>query len=259
MCQQALPTCMLLIALRFLHLQSPKLTKADVLLAVPLSPSFVVMIIRSDSFFDKSLWLELSTKFFFHLTAMAHPPQLLCFTLRALNSKHSCDSWHCTKARTIGIRERIVQCICSWSDMANPRTICWRCLFDFDFKLVVRMSLGLVSNMEALLYIMILKVNAHFLFLHESSCKCLESSWLPIWHISFVDDMLMTIMGFVWFLFGFCSVFSVKAAHGAGEAFYEKRSIDPPLSKLGEQQARQDAERFGCFRSRDFGDLRKWA
>lgn len=47
----------------------------------------------------------------------------------------------------------------------------------------------------------------------------------------------------------------MKAAHGAGEAFYEKRSIDPPLSKLGEQQARQDAECFGC-RSRDFGDLR---
>lgn len=176
MCQQALPTCMLLIALRFLHLQSPKLTKADVLLAVPLSPSFVVMIIRSDSFFDKSLWLELSTKFFFHLTAMAHPSHnFFAFPVEHSTSKRSCDSWHCTKARAVGIREQIVQCICSWSDMANPRTICWRCLF--DFKLVVRMSLGLVSNMEALLYIMILKVSAHFSsFLHESSCKCLESS-----------------------------------------------------------------------------------
>ena len=29
-----------------------------------------------------------------------------------------------------------------------------------------------------------------------------------------------------------------KAAHGSGEAFYGKRSIDPPLSKLGHQQAR---------------------
>jgi len=38
----------------------------------------------------------------------------------------------------------------------------------------------------------------------------------------------------------------LEAAHGAGEAFYEKRSIDPPLSKLGEQQALLLGKRLGA-------------
>ena len=151
MCQQALPTCMLLIALRFLHLQSPKLTKADVLLAVPRALALLWWSFGQIPSSTSHFGLSFPPSFFFHLTAMAHPSHnFFALPWEHSTSKHSCDSWHCTKARAVGIREQIVQCICSWSDMANPRTICWRCLF--DFKLVVRMSLGLVSNMEALLY-----------------------------------------------------------------------------------------------------------
>lgn len=38
----------------------------------------------------------------------------------------------------------------------------------------------------------------------------------------------------------------LEAAHGSGEAFYGKRSIDPPLSKLGHQQAELLGRRLGA-------------